>query len=428
VSLATGLEHRREGVNGYVPPGYESGWQVGNYLVTTGHYEVTEGFVETVVPLAKDTAWARSFDLNGAVRATGYSTSGYVTTWKVGATWQVIDDIRLRATRSRDIRAPNLQELFQNGASNTNTVQDRANANAVTSYVGFTGGNPNLQPETAKTYTIGTVINSPFESDLTRNLRLSLDYYNIKVNNLISAYGTQFIVNKCYGASTAQDTSFCPLITRDGPTGAINRVIDTNTNVGELLTTGFDLGAQYSLPTDVGRFLFRFNGTYLLKYDYTDPSGLVIHGAGNYDGQGSVIASGSTNMNPRVKFNAGINYSLAGFNAGVVGHFIGPLTECSPEGGVVAGANTGPGFCYQHAKDPDTGVEYPSHSVDPYMTFDALVSYRLISPVGGTTLALGVRNLFNKAPPRLYDSFLTYADPSYDFVGRYFYGRIEHKF
>ena len=214
----------------------------------------------------------------------------------------------------------------------------------------------------------------------------------------------------------------------------MNRVTDTNTNVGRLLTNGIDFAAQYSLPTDIGRFVVRLNTTYLMKYDYTDPTGLVIHGAGNYDGQGAVTASGSTNFNPRWKGNLGVNYSLAGFTAGAVAHYIGALTECSPAGGVVAGSNTGPGFCYQQSRPDDSapigpGNEpYPSHRVSAQVTVDVLLAYRLASPVGATTLALGIRNLLDQAPPRLYDAFLSYADPNYDFVGRYFYGRLEHKF
>jgi outer membrane receptor protein involved in Fe transport len=255
------------------------------------------------------------------------------------------------------------------------------------------------------------------------------------MDSLIGTYGTQLIMNKCYGAAgVTQDLSFCPLITSDAASGAVNRVTDVNTNTGKLLTNGIDLGAQYSQPTDFGRFLFRFNGTYLLKYDYTDPTGLVIHGAGNYDGQGAVTASGSTNFNPKVKFNVGVDYSYLGLGLGVVGHFIGPMTECAPAGGLVAGSNTGPGFCYQQSRPDDssaisaTNQPYPSHSVSPSWTWDAMASYRLASPVGATTLAFGVRNLFNQRPPRMYDSFLTYADPNYDFMGRYFYGRIEQKF
>ena len=286
------------------------------------------------------------------------------------------------------------------------------------------GGNAALQPEKAKIGTVGLVV----EPQALRGFTATADFFTISMSQLIGVYGSQLILNKCYGAGTAQDTSFCPLIVRDAATGSVFRVTDTNQNVGALLTNGIDLGAQYALSTEVGRFLFRFNGTYLLTYDSTLPDGTLIHGAGNYDGAGGVSAAGTGNFNPRVKFNAGINYSLAGVSAGVVGRYIGPFTECSPDGGVVAGSNTGPGFCYQKSADPATGVVYPSHSVSANMTFDALLAYRLKSPVGATTLALGVRNLLNTAPPRVYDSFLTYADPAYDFVGRYFYARVDHKF
>src|SRR6185436_17283064 len=116
VSVATGVESRLEKVFGISDPdSLRNNWQFGNFLPNFGRYTVTEGFVEAVVPLAKDTVWARSFDLNAAMRATSYSTSGYVTTWKVGATWAPIDDLRLRATRSRDIRAPNLNDQFLAG-------------------------------------------------------------------------------------------------------------------------------------------------------------------------------------------------------------------------------------------------------------------------------------------------------------------------
>ena len=114
--------------------------------------------------------------------------------------------------------------------------------------------------------------------------------------------------------------------------------------------------------------------------------------------------------------------------AGNSGHFIGPLTECSPTGGVVAGSNTGPGFCYQQAGPDNAASPYPSHRVSQQWTLDARLAYRLASPAGTTTLALGVRNLLDQAPPRIYGSFLTYADPSYDFVGRFVYGRAEHRF
>jgi len=454
-ALALGYEFRSEYGNFINQPILAAGWDSDTGSPgpsdTRGGYHVNEGFAELVVPVISHVPLAEDIELQGAARVFHYSTFGSDWTYKFGGRWSPIRDVTFRGTYSTAFRAPNIAELFtgQTGgnfeSSNDpcasspppappgqppnlgNRCRDApgsaggpnvpANGITVAQINSVTGGNQSLQPEKAKIGTVGVV----FEPQMVRGLTLTGDFYTISMNQLISAYGTQLILNKCYGVGVTQDTSFCANVTRDGPTGAVNRVVDINQNVGALLTNGFDLGAQYSLPTDFGRFLFRFNGTYMLKYDYTDPTGIVIHGAGNYDGQGQVQASGSTNFNPKVKFNVGAQYSLVGFTFGAIGHYIGPLTECAPEGGLVAGANTGPGFCYQN-------LGFPSHSVSAQFTVDLLASYRLVSPAGTTTLALGVRNVGDQAPPRLYDSFLTYADPAYDFVGRYFYGRVEHRF
>jgi outer membrane receptor protein involved in Fe transport len=388
---------------------------------------------------------AENVEVQAAVRAFHYNTFGSDYTYKFGGRWSPIRDFTVRGTYSTAFRAPNILELFQGlAAGNFESSNDpcadthgdaalAARCNAAPGSAGgpgtadngvtvaqinsANGGSPGLQPEKAKIGTIGVV----FEPQQVRGFTLTTDFYRISLRQLIGNYGTQFIVNKCYGAGGfGQDVSFCNLITRDPSTKEVIRVTDANVNIGEQLTTGIDLGAQYSMPTDFGRFVFRFNGNYLIKMDYKGPGGIYIKGAGNYDGQGVVTASGSTNFNPRVKFNTGVNYSLGGLSTGVLARFIGPLTECAPAGGTVNGAATGPGFCFQNA--------YPPHSVSAQWTFDLLASYRLKTPAGSSMLALGIRNLTNQRPPRLYDSFLTYADPDYDFVGRFFYGRIEHKF
>ncbi|MFN3352852.1 MAG: TonB-dependent receptor domain-containing protein, partial [Brevundimonas sp.] len=137
VSLAIGYEHRRESVSGSndalrsfnYANGLPAPYFAGNYLASRGSYNVDEGFIEAVVPLAKDLPFARSLDLNGAVRATDYSVSGYVTTWKVGLTYSPIEDISFRFTRSRDIRAPNLAELFQSPQSSTTNIVDATRNN-----------------------------------------------------------------------------------------------------------------------------------------------------------------------------------------------------------------------------------------------------------------------------------------------------------
>src|SRR5690606_31014968 len=102
----------------------DNGFYSGNYKNSNGSNKVTEGFIEAVVPLASDVPGARQLDVTGAVRATSYSNSGYVTTWKIGGSWAPMDDVRFRATQSRDIRAPNMGDLFLGGRSNTGTRND----------------------------------------------------------------------------------------------------------------------------------------------------------------------------------------------------------------------------------------------------------------------------------------------------------------
>src|SRR5690606_14554753 len=116
---------------------------------TNGHYTVTEGYLETLIPIANDVSWARMMDFNAAVRFTDYSISGNVTTWKAGITYSPTNDLRFRITRSRDIRAPNLGELFAAGQCGQSvSVLDPFNNNApLPTHLGCTVGNLDLKPE-----------------------------------------------------------------------------------------------------------------------------------------------------------------------------------------------------------------------------------------------------------------------------------------
>jgi outer membrane receptor protein involved in Fe transport len=240
VSLATGIEHRMEGVNGYVPPEYQSGWYAGNYLATVGHYSVTEGFVETVVPLARDEWWARSLDLNAAARFTDYSTSGFVSTSKIGATYQITDDLRLRATRSRDIRAPNLSELYNNGVYSNGFAQDPRNGFVNVPAFGLTTGNPDLKPEVADTTGLGIVYQPAF----LPGFGFSVDYYNIALNGAISTISAQQIINQCY---VSQQQQYCAAITPN-PTGSgFTRVLIEPFNLNTLKARGLDFEANYNV-------------------------------------------------------------------------------------------------------------------------------------------------------------------------------------
>lgn len=266
VSMATGVEWRQEEVSGVVDPdSLVNNWFVGNYLPTFGEYDVTEGFLETVVPLAADLPWAETLDLNGAVRLTDYSTSGSVETWKIGAIYSPIPDITFRATRSRDIRAPNLEELFQAGGANTNNVVDPFNGNQTVQYQGFRVGNPNLQPEEADTIGVGIVLQPSFAPGLSA----SVDYYEIDIGGAIGAVDPQEIVDRCFTGNQ----EYCDAITRGpGPGGVvqIQRIRIQPFNLVTRTARGIDVEASYRLPMTVwgGDLSFRALMTrYLENYE-----------------------------------------------------------------------------------------------------------------------------------------------------------------
>ncbi len=246
LSIAAGVERREEKVTGNADEiSLTNGWFAGNYLASFGKYHVAEAFLETLIPLAVDLPWAQSLDLNAAIRRTDYSVSGLVSTWKVGATWQPIDDIRFRVTRSRDIRAPNLNELFAAGTANTNTVRDPFNNDQSVQYQGLRVGNTALRPEEADTLGIGVVMQPRFLDGFT----VSVDYYDVEIVDVIDGVGAQTIVDNCFAGG--QD--FCDAITRGpGPGGVavITQIRLSPFNQEQMNARGLDLEASYQFDLD----------------------------------------------------------------------------------------------------------------------------------------------------------------------------------
>jgi len=252
VSVAVGGEYRREQVSGSTDPlSAVAAFYVNNGLAVNGSLDVVEGYFETAVPLALDVSWARLLEVNGAARYTHYNTVGGVVTWKLGAVYEPIDGIRLRATRSRDIRAPNLFELYSPAGRSQAAVRDPA-TNVQSLALVFNSGNPDLREETANTFTAGVVLQPSF----LPGLRLSADYYNIEVEDVITALGPQIVVNQCFTAGG----EICDLITR-GPAGIVS-VSNPLLNLNELKVRGIDFEAQYRI--DHGG-LFGQGGTLTLQ-------------------------------------------------------------------------------------------------------------------------------------------------------------------
>jgi len=245
LSVALGAEYRREAISGTADAiSQVNGWfALNGSAVNSSHLDVKEFYGEAELPVLRNSALGHSLSLNGAIRRTDYSTSGAVTTWKVGGVYEPIQAIRLRVTKSRDIRAPNLFEL--NGPfvkTLIGATDPRPGIGGQINPTVFTGSNPNLTPEKADSFTAGVVL-AP-TGGVARRLRISVDYYDIKVNNVIGPLGAQGVINACFVQNIAAD---CALIALDS-NNKIATVTDINQNSAKLRTRGFDLELQYRQP------------------------------------------------------------------------------------------------------------------------------------------------------------------------------------
>ena len=244
VSVGVGYEYRSDTAVGTSDPlaqrinpnGSLGGWILGNQLPFKGKITVSEFYGEALVPLASDMAFAKELNLTGAIRRTDYSTSGAVTTWKVGGTWAPVDGLRFRATRSRDIRAPNFAELFEAGGSSNTNVFDPVRGFSV-QVRELNQGNLALRPEKADTLTIGGVLQPAFMPGFA----LSVDYYNIKIKDVITTLGAPVLAQGCF----AGNALFCQSITFASD-GSIDFVTNTRLNLASFNTSGVDAEMRYT--------------------------------------------------------------------------------------------------------------------------------------------------------------------------------------
>lgn len=267
VSFATGASYRREEIKAVSDPlSRESAFGIGNPKPYGGSYNVKEAFGELVVPLLKNEGLGQA-DANLAGRVTDYSTSGRVETWKAGVTWTPIEDIRLRFTRSRDIRAPSLQELYTGATQARANVIDRFKPGSVTvNLQQIGGGNAALTPEIADTVSGGVVFQPRFFSGFSA----SVDYYQIKIRDSISTLAVQQIVDRCFNGNA----ELCGQITRLG--GDIIEIRSTNLNLAGFETSGLDIEASYRMPVSNlvsgwdGEVGLRMLANYVGKFETND--------------------------------------------------------------------------------------------------------------------------------------------------------------
>ena len=407
VAVAAGLEYRKESSVTWADPiAQVGGWDSGNARATAGRFNVKEGYAEIAVPLAKRTRFARSLDLNGAIRYASYSSVQQgVTTWKIGGTWQPIEEVLVRSTYSKDVRAPSLGQLYAPPQTVRNNVVQfsgpRAGQSTLVDFVN--ASNPNLRPERGKTWTVGASVSPKF----TR-LRFSADYYDIHLIDQIAPVGVQAIVDLCRdGRADA-----CGLISFDRE-GSIVEVLNSNANNASFRVRGLDLEATYTLPLEKLPLGLGLRGTLtgraLATRTYEFAS---ITTAGREDKVGQnatgVIANEPPNM-PTWLANYALDYRLGPFSAGISLRYISP--------GVL-----------QSTSVTGTATSRLNNKLGSQTTTNFQATWRLVDREGRRLQLYGViNNAFNRGPP--FPIFAATQWPNfYDTLGTVIRGGIRFQY
>jgi len=397
VSFAIGAEYRKESAKAVADPiSQASRFWAGNFKGFTGKFNAKEAYVELGVPVLQDSALGKSLDINLAGRITDYSVSGTVKTWKAGFSYAPVDGVDFRLTRSRDIRAPNLQELFQPGLVSNVAIFDPFRANENYRMFQTQSGNLDLKPEAADTLTFGVVLSPGF----LPGFRASVDYYDIKIKGAIATNTSQFIINQC----AAGIQLFCNAITRAAPiapatVGLITAINLKPFNARSERAKGIDFEVSYTRPVGDSTLDFRVLANYVktLSIDVLE-SPLPITRAGEVSNN-----TGAAEGVPHWRGTASVTYDSPGFVGQLKGRYIGS--------GIF--------------DDVYTPAIVDRNSVGSVFYLDAYMAFK-IGEERKSEFFLGVDNVFNKAPPIVSpnDNSNTVASGTnvflYDVLGRYF--------
>lgn len=420
VGVAVGVEHRD--TRGRFDPDPVVAAGLGSdipALPTSGGYNVDEGYAEVRAPLLADVPGAQLLEFNGAVRYTNYSTTaGSKTTFKAGANWKPIKDLRLRASWAQGFRGPTVGELYGTPSrfdqeiadpcsgltlSSNATLLANCTAQGVpaptaggTSYTQLnpqlsvvTGGNGALKPETSKSLVIGGVV-SP--ASMPR-FSVEVNWYKIKVNNAIQAINANVTLQRC---ALNNDPAACALVTRSS-SGQVTQIRGLLDNIAGIRTKGFDINVAYRTPDlGFGTIGLNWNSNWLRQYDLIVPStggNSVIHRLGTEQGSPDQAF-------PKWKSNATVDITGHAIAWSLTGRYIGSVVESE------AGGNKMDSRFYV-----DTQLRFISPSFAKNFEF-----------------ALGANNLFDKDPPGCISCGLNNFDPTtYDVPGRYVYARASVK-
>jgi len=413
VSLAGGIEYRHQSLRQTTnadpasPPAFTGirGVPAGSLAYSNtnagsadGAYTVKEAYLEAIVPVFADFALGKSLELNAAGRVTNYSTSGTVVTWKAGGIYEPIDGLRFRVTRSRDIRAPSLTELFaslRQSQTPFNDIHTGASGSIFLQVV----GNQDLKPEKADTFTVGAVL----QPSILRGFSASVDFYDLKIDNAITTLTPANINQQC--ETSGGTLPICSLVVRPNgfsdrsPTNYPTSIRQVPFNAASLRTRGIDidisqrfaLGGETSLST-------RVLANYLIDYETK-----ITAIAAPIDESGIL-------GRPHWSVTGFVDLKAGPFTASYQGRYYSRVVQDNV-------------FVYT------TGALH----IPSYFISDLTLSMDFGKGAQTGTFFVTVNNLFDKQPPLAPQEQLpgyTYGTyfPAYDVVGRTFTAGVRFKF
>lgn len=416
ISAAFSAEYRKEEVKSIPDELMSTGQLSGNLVLPLiGSYNVKEASAEFSVPLLVDSDFADALNVDLAYRWMDYSSAGVHNAWKLGLNWDINSELKVRASRSKSVRAPTNGELLSQGGTTFSGITDVCSVEAIdlgTEYrrgncesagitagwqpsdawqglddhEGIIKGNDGLDAETSYDYTVGFSY-APSELD---GVSFTVDYWNIKITNAITFVDVNTAIRACYD-STDADNLFCGNFQRDEGLDIVSYV-EAPINAAVFETKGIDVELHWPIDTaNYGIFSVDLLSTYLINWS-SNGTGL----AGDTD-----KATGEM-KNPRWKAHMSLSWVYADFNM----QFIGD---------------------YRHATVGDvthTIEDTDFNNIPSYIKWDLLAGYAFGDNL---SVRLGVKNVFDEFAPR---NPYTYTNNSglFDSLGRSLYAGLTYKF
>lgn len=396
---------------------------------TEGSIDVMEFFAEVSVPLLSGMTGINYLGVDAAARHSDYNLAGGVDTYMVALDYEPIDNWKIRGSYNRAIAAPNVSQLFRpqnegfpayvdpcwNG-SEARTGPNGAQVDGLCAAQGapanfpqgnsqvraLTGGNPDLEPEVADTYTFGTVWTPEFQDV---NLRVAVDYFQYEIEERIGGVGAASIVSRCFNDQNANpsfspNNQWCQFFERNSA-GIAENVRSTDQNLGAFNVDGIDLQLDAGLDFGPGTLTTNVALTHLLNWEQQeDPASPLTSQAGTI---GVLVAE----TLPEWKARVSTGYAFSDFNIQWTMNYI--------DGMQVVNSNAG--------RTPAATGAAPTV---PSYTYHRLTGGWNPSQLDGLSLTAGVTNLFDKEPP-VYTSdsaagVQSNTDPStYDVLGRRYF-------